>query len=85
LLNGQVAELPVHQNEVSIFRTLHTVNVKSKFGVEVSCDLHHDLCTFAVNGYYFGKTRGLLGTITNEKFDDMTLPNGKVESICLIN
>jgi von Willebrand factor type D domain len=54
------------------------VNIKSKFGVEVTCDLHHDLCTFAVNGYYYGKTRGLLGTISNEKYDDWTLPNGKV-------
>ncbi|XP_059491190.1 apolipophorins [Neocloeon triangulifer] len=78
LVNGQVADLPFHQNDVSIYRTLNAVNLKSKYGVEIVCDLHHDLCSFAVNGYYFGKTRGLLGTITNEKFDDWTLPNGKI-------
>ncbi|XP_065351536.1 apolipophorins [Cloeon dipterum] len=78
LVNGQPAELPLHQNDISVFRTLNAVNIKSKFGVEVVCDVHQRLVTFTINGYYFGKTRGLLGTISNEKYDDWTLPNGQI-------
>jgi hypothetical protein len=78
VLNGQAIELPYHQNQLAIYRTLREVHVKSRYGVLVSCDLQHELCSFSVNGYYFGKTRGLLGTISNEKYDDLALPNGKV-------
>ncbi|KAG8239493.1 hypothetical protein J437_LFUL018050, partial [Ladona fulva] len=36
------------------------------------------MCFVYVNGYYFAKTRGLLGTVNNEPYDDFIMPNGKV-------
>ena len=55
------------------------VTVKSNNGaIEVTCAKKQDVCVFAIDGYYHGKTMGLLGTNNNEKQDDFSAPKGNV-------
>ena len=55
------------------------VTVKSKNGaIEITCAKKQDVCVFAIDGYYHGKTMGLLGTNNNEKHDDFSAPKGNV-------
>jgi hypothetical protein len=44
----------------------------------VTCAKKNDVCIFALNGYYHGRTMGLLGTNNNEPSDDYSSPNGNV-------
>jgi hypothetical protein len=54
--------------------------VKHDAGLYISCKPDHNFCLFYVSGYYFGKTRGLLGALDYEPWDDFKLPNGQVSS-----
>ncbi|XP_075230090.1 retinoid- and fatty-acid binding glycoprotein apolipophorin [Lycorma delicatula] len=79
-VNGAPSEFPVSLDELKAWRRYPTVNAFSKAGILIHCTTNLDFCTFRVSGFYFGKTRGLLGTINNEPYNDLTLPNGKVAS-----
>lgn len=50
----------------------------TKKGVKVGCSTLHDVCAVKVSGFYHGKVLGLLGKFNQEKFDDLTTPDGKV-------
>ena len=39
------------------------------------CNLVHNICTFKVSGWYFGKTGGLLGVYDNEPSNDRMTSN----------
>ena len=47
--------------------------------LNVVCSKSHDVCTIdLLNGYLFGKVRGLLGNYNNEQYDDLRTPAGQV-------
>ncbi|WP_147291044.1 VWD domain-containing protein, partial [Alteriqipengyuania lutimaris] len=76
--NGQAAEYPYVDGDFVVWKDYFTINVKHKAGLFVRCDKLHQFCTFHVSGYYFGKTRGLLGALDYEPWDDFKQPNGQV-------
>jgi hypothetical protein len=79
-VNGQPAEFPFISNNFKVWKDFGSVNVKHDAGLFISCKPDHKFCLFLVSGYYFGKTRGLLGTLDYEPWDDFKLPNGQVGS-----
>jgi hypothetical protein len=76
--NGQPAEFPFINGNFKVFKDFGSVHVIHDAGLIVSCKPLHNFCLFHVSGYYFGKTRGLLGTLDYEPWDDFKLPNGQV-------
>lgn len=78
LVNGKPQDFPVAQGDLSAWRRYDSANLRSASGVFVTCDLKRQVCQFFLSGFYFGKTRGLLGNMNYEQFDDLVLPNGKV-------
>ncbi|PNF29921.1 hypothetical protein B7P43_G07271 [Cryptotermes secundus] len=78
--NGQPAEFPLISGNFKVWKDFGSVNLKHDAGLFISCKQDHNFCFFAVSGYYFGKTRGLLGTLDYEPWDDFKLPNGQVVS-----
>lgn len=76
-------QLPLELNNATLFvyqeeRTL--IVEKSDSTLKVRCNLKYSICTFELSGWYYGKTAGLLGTISNEKYDDMLSSYGHVEN-----
>ena len=82
-LNGAQTEYPLHKGDLYGWRKYHTVNFASSAGLLVHCHPSLEVCGFQLSGFYFGKTRGLLGTINNEQYDDFTLPSGHVSILRL--
>lgn len=80
-INGAEAEYPLHQGDLYGWRKYHSVHFASAAGLLVHCHPSLEACLFQISGFYFGKTRGLLGTLDNEQYDDFTLPSGHV-SVC---
>ncbi|XP_047104150.1 apolipophorins isoform X1 [Schistocerca piceifrons] len=78
LVNGRPTEYPADEGDFHAWREYNRVGIQNKAGVKVTCETSIELCTFEINGFYFGKTRGLLGTINNEPWDDFTKPDGQV-------
>lgn len=44
----------------------------------LECNLKFNLCTVELSGWYYGKTAGLLGTMSNEQFDDTLASSGLI-------
>jgi len=80
LVNGKPQDFPALQGGLSAWRRYDSANLRSDSGVFVTCDLKRQVCQFFLSGFYFGKTRGLLGNMNYEQFDDLVLPNGKIAS-----
>lgn len=75
--NGQVRELPLHQ-ELNIWRTYHgQTNVQLPAGLLVTCERNLEVCSFTVNGFYKNKLRGLLGNANDERIDELQMQNGE--------
>ncbi|KAF5288699.1 hypothetical protein FQR65_LT11964 [Abscondita terminalis] len=58
----------------------NNILIKSKYGVQLDCDLSVVACVIKVSGYYHGRLEGLLGNANREAYDDFMLPNEKIES-----
>jgi hypothetical protein len=76
--NGQPAEFPFLSGDIIAWKHFDSVNVVHKAGLFVSCKTTHSFCILSVSGFYFGKTRGLLGALDYEPWDDFKQPNGQV-------
>lgn len=63
---------PTKSGDFLITRELNVVTVVSKKGFKVQCNLEFDVCLIELSGWYFGKVAGVLGTMNNEQFDDLT-------------
>jgi len=61
---------------VNVYLTERGVAVKSDDGVKVACSAKADVCIVALNGFYYGKVDGLLGTNNHEQYDDLDKPDG---------
>jgi len=71
-------ELPVEFAGTSILRAgPEQVVISNAKGITVTCHMTHEVCTVAMDGWYFGKTGGLLGTYDYEPETDITNPSGK--------
>nr|CAD7259095.1 unnamed protein product [Timema shepardi] len=77
LVNGERSEFPARQGLLSAWRRYHWANLKSAAGVLVYVDSHTDLIAVSVSGFYHGRTRGLLGTLSYEPADDLIKPDGQ--------
>lgn len=67
--------LPTSIGDLMITRELNVVTVSSRRGFIVDCNLEFDVCLIELSGWHFGKIAGVLGTMNNEKFDDLTMPD----------
>uniref|UniRef100_A0A182NT55 Vitellogenin domain-containing protein n=1 Tax=Anopheles dirus TaxID=7168 RepID=A0A182NT55_9DIPT len=56
--------------ETVVYRESDLLYVQSQRGFMLACSLRYHLCWLELNGWYFGKVAGLLGTMNNEPFDD---------------
>lgn len=77
-MNGKATDMPLHKNDVHVWRRYYTVNLLTTYGASVMCTTDLKVCHFTVSGFYLGKVRGLLGNGNNEPYDDFALPNGKI-------
>lgn len=80
-VNGAHGDYPVKLNNFDGWVRYGTFNLKHKSGVHITKYHRQDAFLFRISGFYFGRTRGLLGTISNEHYDDYLLPNGHVSQI----
>lgn len=75
-VNDKVVDLPVHQENLHIWRRYYTVSLLSRSGVEVMCTTDLVICHVTVSGFYRGRLRGILGNGNGEPQDDFQLPSG---------
>ncbi|XP_076643954.1 retinoid- and fatty-acid binding glycoprotein apolipophorin [Halictus rubicundus] len=79
LVNNKRADYPANTENLHAYLVLPFADVKSNYGVHVSCTRKAPLvCAVRVSGFYHGKLRGLFGDGNNEPYDDFTLPSGKI-------
>lgn len=76
--NETTTLLPSTSGDFLITRELNVVTVTSRLGFKVQCNLEFDVCHFEMSGWYFGKIAGVLGTMNNENFDDLTTSDNEV-------
>lgn len=77
-INGKPVEYPQHLPGIHAWRRYYTVHLHSEYGVTVVCTTDLKVCHVIVNGFYTGKTRGLLGNGNAEPYDDQILIDGKI-------
>jgi len=63
-------QLPIQFDHTYAYREENTVVVENSEGLKISCNTVHNVCTFTISGWYFGKTGGLLGVYDNEPSND---------------
>lgn len=65
-------------SDTYVYKLENVVMVERKHNqFRLECNLKFNLCTLELSGWYYGKTAGLLGTMSNEQFDD-TLGSNKL-------
>jgi hypothetical protein len=79
-LDGQKVELPQKIGNTVVRRERDVVLVENNNGLKVECNLVHDVCTTELDGQYFGKTGGLMGTYDYEDATDMMTPDHELLS-----
>lgn len=65
--------LPIQIGDAVIYREAEAVVIKSYKGFHLNCNMKFDLCLLELDGWYFGKTGGVLGNMNNEVYDDTSL------------
>ncbi|XP_075217057.1 uncharacterized protein LOC142322172 [Lycorma delicatula] len=79
IVDGKRTEMPkIIKESLIIYRDINSFIINSKNGFSINCNMVHDVCKIKLNGWYFGKTGGLLGTYNNEPNDDFSFANGTV-------
>merc|ERR1712045_898829 len=73
-------QLPIQFDHTYAYREENTVVVENSEGLKISCNTVHNVCTFTISGWYFGKTGGLLGVYDNEPSNDWMNPEREVIS-----
>lgn len=80
-VNGKEVEVtatPVEAGSFKVLRKGDWVIVKGEKGVSIGCASSQDVCAVKLDGFYHGKVLGLLGKFNQEKFDDMSTPQGQI-------
>ncbi|KAJ8315904.1 hypothetical protein KUTeg_006538 [Tegillarca granosa] len=75
-VDGRLTQLPYKSSEVEIKQEGETVKINGR-GFSVVSDIPRERYDINVSGWYFGKTGGLLGTLNNERHDDLMMSNKK--------
>lgn len=70
--------MPYSTKYISVTREGNTIIVNTKNGFKVKCNMVHQICTFEMSGWYYGKTAGLLGTYNYEDSDEFKRPKGHI-------
>ncbi len=70
--------LPTTDGDFLVTRELNVVTISSERGFRVQCNLEFDVCKIELSGWFFGKIAGVLGTMNNENFDDLTTADNEV-------
>uniref|UniRef100_A0A182M2K1 Vitellogenin domain-containing protein n=1 Tax=Anopheles culicifacies TaxID=139723 RepID=A0A182M2K1_9DIPT len=69
--NKEATALPaLIGSETEVFQESDLLYVQSQRGFLLACSLRYHLCWLELDGWYFGRVAGLLGTMNNEPFDD---------------
>uniref|UniRef100_A0A1B6MQL4 VWFD domain-containing protein n=2 Tax=Graphocephala atropunctata TaxID=36148 RepID=A0A1B6MQL4_9HEMI len=77
-VNGKLEDLPLKLSSgkhLTLERKVHSVLIKSGEGFSLECSSYQDMCKFHLDGWYMGKTAGLLGTYNHEPSDDFVRPD----------
>lgn len=71
--------LPIELDDATyVYQVENVVMVERKHNqFRLECNFKFNLCTLELSGWYYGKTAGLLGTMSNEQLDD-TLGSNKL-------
>ncbi|ODN00146.1 Apolipophorin, partial [Orchesella cincta] len=80
VVNGQAVTIdgPKEAGSFLIERLGDWIVVRGDKGAVVGCSVTQDVCAVKVDGFYHGKVLGLLGTLNQERFDDLRKPNGDI-------
>lgn len=70
--------LPAKVGDLVIYRDADILTLESSKGFVLQCNLQFDVCVLELSGWYFGKTAGILGTMNNEYYDDLTKSDMKL-------
>lgn len=62
-----------------MIKDLYFFEMDAANGLIIKCSIQFDMITLFINGYYYGKVVGLLGTMNQEPTFDYKLPNGQVK------
>ncbi|KAJ9580979.1 hypothetical protein L9F63_023840, partial [Diploptera punctata] len=65
-----IRQLPVAVDDTYIYQEAQILTIESAKGFIIQCNLKFDVCTITLDGWYFGKTAGLFGTMDNEPSTD---------------
>nr|QGV11544.1 Vg4 [Tetrastichus brontispae] len=79
----QVRQLPLEldNGRVYVYQEESIVTIEQadkQFRLE--CNLKYELCRLELSGWYYGKTAGLLGTMSNEQWDDLLSSGSRLEA-----
>ena len=79
-MSNKAIELPAVLKDITVSSMDGHIKVNGAGSFEV--DYYKDLNTYTikVNGWYFGRTTGLLGTYDNEPSNDLMTSYGKLSS-----
>ncbi|CAG2220772.1 unnamed protein product [Mytilus edulis] len=78
-VDGVVMDLPYRSSEFEVFSDDGYVIIEGR-GFQVKSDPTVNMVDIYLSKWYFGKTRGLLGTLNHELYDDMIMPNKQITS-----
>ena len=76
-VDGAMTELPTEIGSVTITRVGDLITLRSARGFTLTMDTYTQLFTFELSGWFFSEVAGLLGTYTNEAYDDFLMGNGQ--------
>ena len=69
-INGKMVELPQQMQDFNITRVVPFVYIDTSSGLNIRCDMDHNLCLFNVPSWYHNRVVGLLGNMDGEKSND---------------
>ncbi|XP_069105771.1 uncharacterized protein [Argopecten irradians] len=78
-IDGAIVEMPFHAQDISVINDGDDVTV-SGHGFTVRHNVPRDMYEIGLNGWYYGKTGGLLGTYDNERHNDMMMSSRQITS-----
>ncbi|XP_039297130.1 LOW QUALITY PROTEIN: uncharacterized protein LOC111054146 [Nilaparvata lugens] len=70
--------LPIDVGAMSVVQERGVATVTGKRGFQLQCAFQHGVCVFTLEGWYYGKTAGLLGTMDSEWSNDLTTADGQL-------
>lgn len=77
--SGQQLPAELGDGEAYVYQEESIVVVESKLRLfRLECNMKFDLCILELSGWYYGKTAGLFGTMSNEHIDDFLGSDGSI-------